>query len=241
MPSPALLAVSHGTSDAAGAADVHALVEAVRAAAPHLTVHEAFVDVQQPDVASALEAIDGPVVVVPLLLSSGFHVFHDLHGAVAHRSDAVVADPLGPDPRLAEVLMRRLPTARPTARPADSPGRVPETPVVLAVAGSRDERSAVDAEGMAEQFGALLGRPVHLGYLAAREPELGELLAEHPDAVVATYLLARGYFFDLAVRRAHGHPIALPLLDGGRPPAELTALVLERSRAAAAQLNRAHE
>lgn len=234
MPSPALLAVSHGTSDAAGAADVHALIEAVRVAAPHLTVFEAFVDVQQPDVDTVLAAIDGPVVVVPLLLSSGFHVFHDLHGAVAHRSDAVVADPLGPDPRLAEVLARRLAPARPSQTPALAP-------VVLAVAGSRDDRSAVDAEGMAAQLTARLGQPVHLGYLAARAPELGELLAQHPDAVVSTYLLARGYFFDLAVRRAQGHPIVLPLLDGGATPSELTELVLERFNAAAAQFTRAHE
>lgn len=236
MPSPALLAVSHGTSDAAGAADVHALIEAVRAAAPHLTVHEAFVDVQQPDVDTVLAAIDGPVVVVPLLLSSGFHVFHDLHGAVAHRSDAVVADPLGPDPRLAEVLARRL-AKQASAHAADEP----TAPVVLAVAGSRDDRSAVDAEGMAAQLTARLGQPVHLGYLAARAPELGELLAQHPDAVVSTYLLARGYFFDLAVRRAQGHPIVLPLLDGGATPSGLIELVLERFNAAAAQFTRAHE
>ncbi|MFE6734693.1 sirohydrochlorin chelatase [Microbacterium sp. NPDC057650] len=223
---PALLAVSHGTSDARGAADVRALVAAVRAAAPHLAVHEAFVDVQDPDAAAALAAINGPVVVVPLLLSSGFHVFHDLHGIVEGRADAVVADPLGPDPRLAGVLARRLPAG---------------DEVVIAVAGSRDDRSAVDAEGMAEQLAERLGRPVRIGYLAAREPELGALLAQHPDAVVSTYLLAHGYFNDLTRRRAAGHPISKPLLDGSEPPAELVELVLERFSAAAAQLDRAHE
>ncbi|MDR2997301.1 MAG: cobalamin biosynthesis protein CbiX [Microbacterium sp.] len=223
---PALLAVSHGTSDAQGAADVRALVAAVRAAAPHLAVHEAFVDVQEPDAAAALAAIDGPVVVVPLLLSSGFHVFHDLHGIVAGRADAVVADPLGPDPRLAEVLARRLPAG---------------DEVVIAVAGSRDDRSAVDAEGMADQLSVRLGRPVRIGYLAAREPELGALLAQHPDAAVSTYLLAHGYFNDLTRRRADGHPISKPLLDGSEPPAELVELVLERFSAAAVQLDRAHE
>ncbi|MFC4138089.1 MULTISPECIES: sirohydrochlorin chelatase [unclassified Microbacterium] len=226
MDQPALLAVSHGTSDAQGASDVRALVAAVRAAAPDLAVHEAFVDVQDPDAAAALAAIDGPVVVVPLLLSSGFHVFHDLHGIVAGRADAVVADPLGPDRRLAEVLARRLPAG---------------DDVVIAVAGSRDDRSAVDAEGMAEQLAERLGRPVRTGYLAAREPELGALLAEHPDAVVSTYLLAHGYFFDLTLQRSAGHPTSKPLLDGSEPPAELVELVLERFSAAAAHLERAHE
>ncbi|REJ04070.1 cobalamin biosynthesis protein CbiX [Microbacterium bovistercoris] len=226
MAQPALLAVSHGTSDTQGAADVRSLVAAVRAAAPALEVHEAFVDVQEPDAGAALAAIEGPVVVVPLLLSSGFHVFHDLHGIVAGRADAVVADPLGPDPRLAEVLARRLP-------PGDD--------VVIAVAGSRDDRSAVDAEGMAEQFATRLGRPVRIGYLAAREPELGALLDEHPGAVVSTYLLAHGYFYDLTRKRSEGHPTSKPLLDGSEPPAELVGLVLERFSAASAQLIRAHE
>ncbi|UJP09692.1 cobalamin biosynthesis protein CbiX [Microbacterium sp. KUDC0406] len=226
MRTPALLAVSHGTSDAQGAADVRALVAAVRAAAPGLDVHEAFVDVQDPDAAAALAAIDGPVVVVPLLLSSGFHVFHDLHGIVAGRADAVVADPLGPDPRLAEVLARRLPSG---------------DEVVIAVAGSRDDRSAVDAEGMADQLAARLGRPVRIGYLAAREPELGALLADHPHAVVSTYLLAHGYFNDLTRKRSEGHPVSKPLLDGPGVPTELVELVLERFSAAAAQLVRAHE
>ena len=224
MHQPALLAVSHGTSDARGAADVRALVDAVRAAAPELEVHEAFVDVQEPDADGALAAIDGPVVVLPLLLSSGFHVFHDLHGIVAGRPDAVVADPLGPDARLAEVLARRLPMG---------------DEIVLAVAGSRDDRSATDADGMAQLLAARLGRPVRIGYLAAREPELGALLAQHPDAVVSTYLLARGYFFDLAVKRADGRPISAPLLDGAAVPAELVELVLDRFRTAAAHLHHA--
>ena len=67
MPRPTLLAVSHGTSDAAGAASIDALVTAVAAALPDVRVRAAFVDVQQPDAVSALAATPGPAVVVPLL------------------------------------------------------------------------------------------------------------------------------------------------------------------------------
>jgi sirohydrochlorin ferrochelatase len=215
MPRPTLLAVSHGTSDADGAHAIAALVDAVDARLPGVEVRSAFVDVQQPDAVDALAAIDRPVVVVPLLLSRGFHVHHDLHGMVENRADAVVAAPLGPDPRLAEVLAERLPAAS-------------DLPVILAVAGSRDPRSLTDAEAMATVLRASLGRRVELAFLAARQPDLLTALAEHPDAVVSTYLLARGYFFDLAERQAAGRRLTLPLLDGGAVPDALVDLVVAR-------------
>ncbi|MFT4258239.1 sirohydrochlorin chelatase [Microbacterium sp.] len=217
---PSLLAVSHGTDDAAGAAAIAALVAQVRVALPAVDVVEAFVDVQQPDAAELAPTIDGPLVIVPLLLSRGFHVHHDLHAIAATRPLTVVSDPLGPDVRLAEVLAQRLPDD--------------ERPVILAVAGSRDPRSLTDAEGMGALLGAHLGRDVHLAYLAARQPDLPTALAEHPDAVVSTYLLAQGYFFDLAQRQAAGREVTLPLLDGGAVPHPLIDLVVSRYEAAAA-------
>lgn len=228
MARPALLAVSHGTSDPDGARSIAALVARVAERLPDVEVHEGFVDVQQPDAASALGAVDGPVVIVPLLLSQGFHVHHDLHGVAATRADALVTDPLGPDPLLAEVLATRL----------EGIPR-PDSPVVLAVAGSRDERSVPDAEGMAALLRTHTGRRVDLAYLAARHPDLPTALAAAPDAVVATYLLGRGFFFDLAVRRAGAHTIAPPLLDDLLPeqgiPDPLVDLVISRYEQAEAR------
>lgn len=234
MPRPALLAVSHGTSDAAGAAAIALLVRRVAERLPDVAVHSGFVDVQEPDAPTALAAVEGPVVVVPLLLSQGFHVRVDLGGAARARSDAVVTDPLGPDPRLAEVLALRLAEVPSPGRDhgadADADG-----PVVLAVAGSRDPRSLPDAEAMAAQLGARLRRPVVPAYLAAREPSLADALAAHPGASVATYLLAHGYFFDVA-ERAAGSALTEPLLDDGEPPAPLVDLVVDRYLAGAARL-----
>ncbi|MFS0894500.1 sirohydrochlorin chelatase [Microbacterium sp. 179-I 3D3 NHS] len=215
MPRPTLLAVSHGTSDRDGARAIADLVAAVAARLPDVEVRAAFVDVQQPDAVDALAAVDGPVVVVPLLLSRGFHVHHDLHGMVEGRADAVVTAPLGPDPRLTAVLAERLPAST-------------GAPVVLVIAGSRDPRSRDDAEGMAALLAEQLDRRVELAYLAARQPDLPTALAAHPDAVVSTYLLARGYFFDLAERQAAGREISLPLLDGGSVPTALVDLVVDR-------------
>lgn len=214
MTRPVLLAVSHGTANAHGAAAIAALVARVREALPDVDVREAFVDVQQPDAAELAPTIDGPLVLVPLLLSSGFHVHHDLHGIAKTRPQTRIADPLGPDPRLAEVLADRLPAG------AES--------VVLAVAGSRDPRSLADAEGMAELLRARIPATVELAYLAARQPDLPTALERHPEAVVSTYLLAHGYFFDLASRQAGGREISAPLLDGGPVPQPLVDLVVER-------------
>ncbi|WP_309126984.1 CbiX/SirB N-terminal domain-containing protein [Microbacterium sp.] len=227
---PALLAVSHGTADVDGARAIAGLVERVARALPDVAVHGAFVDVQQPDAASALADIDGPVVIVPLLLSSGFHVHHDLHGVAAARTDAVVADPMGPDPLLADVLATRLDGL-------DRDG----APVILAVAGSRDERSVPDAEGMASLLRERIDRPVELAYLAARRPDLPTALEGTPDAVVATYLLARGYFFDLAARLSGEHALTPPLLDDllddDGIPSALVDLVIGRYLAADSPLS----
>lgn len=221
MARPTLLAVSHGTDDVEGARAIADLVAQVAAHLPEVEVRGAFFDVQQPDARGALATIDGPVVVVPLLLSSGSSVHHDLHGMVADRTDAVVADALGPDPRLAHVLAQRLSGAT-------------DHPVILAVAGSHDPHSLTDAAGMAAQLRTDLGRPVHLAHLAVHDPDLPTALAAHPDAVVSTYLLTRGRFFDLAVRHAAGRSLTLPLLNGISVPEQLIALVVARYEEAAA-------
>lgn len=225
MARPTLLAVSHGTSYAAGARAIADLVDAVAATLPDVEVRSAFVDVQQPDAADVVPTIDGPLVIVPLLLSRGFHVHHDLHGTTADRTNAVVAAPLGPDTLLAAVLAERL--------GAETPA---EAPVILAVAGSRDPASLTDAEAMAALLADRLARPVDLAYLAARQPDLPAALAARPDAVVSTYLLAHGYFFDLAVRQAAGRTITPPLLDGGPVPESLVDLIVGRYEDAEALL-----
>ncbi|MGO2702390.1 MAG: sirohydrochlorin chelatase, partial [Cellulosimicrobium funkei] len=135
---PALVGCSHGTDDLAGRAVVRALLDDVRAARPDLDVREAFVDVQQPEVADVVTAVVAPsdggapgdAVVVPLLLSAGFHVSVDVAAAVEDRGPgtgaAAASGPLGPDPRLVDLLAERL--AEAGLRDGDA--------VVIAAAGS---------------------------------------------------------------------------------------------------------
>jgi len=222
---PTLLAVSHGTDSRRGAAAIAALVDRVAARLSGVEVRAAFVDVQQPDAASAVHAASGPLVVVPLLLSTGFHVRVDLQAAVADRPDAVVASPLGPDPRLATVLASRVPGDR---------------AVILAAAGSRDPASAPACEQAAALLREQVAVPVHLAYLAARAPSLPHVAAQHPDALVVPYLLAHGFFHDLAVRQAPDHTVTAPLLETTAVPDALVDLVVARFTAAAHQHDDLH-
>ncbi len=232
MSAPALLAISHGTASPAGQAAVTTLMEAVAAQLPSVTVRLGHVDVQQPDVAASLDALapDQPVVIVPLLLSAGYHVRVDLRQQSAGHADVAISPALGPDPRLVEVLAARLAALETGADDA----------IVLAVAGSSDDRANEDCRATAAMLSDLLGREVTVGFLAAAEPRLGPAVAAARAGggrvVVADYLLAPGYFHDLAVRLADGSPVARPLLDDDAPAQSLVELVRDRYLEAASTL-----
>lgn len=265
MTRPALVAISHGTSSPDGSAAVRGLVKAVGArlmrgggmlpgAAGHAASGAAalrlgHVDVEQPDVPATLASLPAgmPAVVVPLLLSAGYHVHVDLAEAVAAEGARAVelAAALGPDDRLARVLVRRLLEAE--WRPGDV--------VVLAAAGSSDARAVADCAEMAERLARELGAPVSPGYLSAAEPTLeaavqraaaaagaaGGAAGAQRRVLVASYLLAPGYFQDLAVetaRAAGAAAVTEPLLRVGvLPPDELAELVVDRFGAAAARMS----
>jgi len=236
---PVLIACSHGTASPEGQTAVAGLVAAVAAARPDLEVHGAFVDVQQPDPAAVLDTLpaDREARLVPLLLSAGYHVFVDLTDIAAERARTVVAPALGPDPRLVTLLHRRLLAAG--LRDGDR--------VVLASAGSSDGRAVSDCAATAASLAELIGASVTAAYLSAVEPRLANAVAqqrlpadsaqadgddvrEHRPArvVVATYLLAPGFFADLAVTSG-ADVVTPPLLLPDEPPAqELVDIVVER-------------
>ena len=250
---PALIGISHGTSSSEGRAAVRALHDAVAAAvgeraaqtddderrdARAPSVRLGHVDVEQPGVHATLASLEPgePAVVVPLLLSAGYHVHVDLAEAVAAAgaSDRAVAlaGALGPDDRLAAVLARRL----------DEAGVRDDDTVVLSVAGSSDGRAVRDCRDMAKRLAAACGRDVRLGFLSAASPLLVDAIAEaREDApgarvVVASYLLAPGYFQDLA-EGAGADVVSAPLLVPDAPvPAELVEIVLDRYDAARAKV-----
>ncbi|WFP16157.1 sirohydrochlorin chelatase [Citricoccus muralis] len=238
----ALAAISHGTSSSAGQAVVQALTDEISrlaasddAIGPVRTGH---VDVQQPDIATTLGALDEGqgAVLVPLLLSAGFHVNVDMRDAVAEADrPTVIAGALGPDERLAAVLERRLTEA----------GADPQKDtVILAAAGSSDSSAVDDVEATARLLSDRLGNPVRAAYLSFAHPTVPEAIHEAqkraPERRVAivSYLLAPGYFQGLLESRAAQAGAVLvsqPLmhLAGGTPrvPEELPQIVLDRYHA----------
>jgi sirohydrochlorin ferrochelatase len=188
---PVLLAVAHGTRSAAGQAQIRDLVDRVACRRPDLDVRLAYVDVQEPRVGAAIQGLDA--VVVPLLLSAGYHVRVDIAEAVA-ANNAVAAAPLGPDP----VLTRSL---RQGIHGADA--------VVLAAAGSSDPAWRADIAAVAAGLGA------HVAYATGTERRVPDVVAElrrqgARRITIAAYLLAEGLFYR-SLHRAGADHVTPPL------------------------------
>lgn len=221
-----LVAVTHGAPSPENREAVIRLVDGVASERPELDVSISFVDAANRDVAAALAAAAEPdAVIVPLVLSAGFHVRTGLSlGLDRLGGGAQLADELGPDDRIVAVLARRLLDLE-----LDD-----EDAVVLAAAGSNDPRAVRECFETARRLGQRLGRPVTVGFIAAaipRLPDAIEMIREvHPGSrvVVGAYLLAPGTFYDSAAG-AGADLIADPLLlPGETAPHELVELVLER-------------
>jgi sirohydrochlorin ferrochelatase len=214
---PPLVLAAHGTAAASGRATVESLVTRLRRVRPDLTVRLGYLDVARPRLAEVLRDCRGEVVVVPLLLSTGYHVRHDIPAILAAcpQIRPRVAPPLGPDPSLAVALADRL-------RHAGWRGG----PVLLAAAGSRDPATAGHVRTMAALLGERIGTVVtpayaHAGATGVLDVETA-VRRHEPMPTVATYLLAEGYF----ARRiaSAGAPTAAPI---GVHPA-VVGLVLRR-------------
>lgn len=189
---PVLVLCSHGTRAPSGRATVGALCARLRERRPGLDVRLAFVDVHAPYVAdkvAALVAGGRRVVVVPVLLSSGYHVQVDVARAVAPFPQAASTGPLGPHPSLADVLADRLRQAG--GRPGDA--------VVLAAAGSSRAATLDDVAAMAALLQERWPGAVTAGYGTIARPSVAEAVAAArtagaPRVLVASYLLAEGHF-----------------------------------------------
>lgn len=221
-----LIACSHGTSSLEGRAAISALVDRVRAMLPEVRVAEAFVDVQEPEIDAVVAAVPAGAasVVVPVLLSTGFHTRVDIARAVAAAPGPCVATAaLGPHPLLAELLAERLHAAGLYAA-TDA--------VVLAAAGSSDPAAAVDVAAMAELLAARLGRPVTAGFAAGAGTRIAEAVSAAREAgakrvFAASYVLAPGHF--AGVIAAGGADVVTPPLA---PDDAVAAVIVERYRAA---------
>jgi sirohydrochlorin ferrochelatase len=201
---------------------VSEIVDAVRTAAAPVEVRAAFIELAEPSVRAALAGIppDRRAVLVPLLLSSGYHDRVDLPAAIAAaRPGTAHAPVLGPDPLLAVALADRLGKA----------GRRPGDAVVLAAAGSSDPAAVEAVRTQAALLAADLGTDVGVGFGSAAEPGVPAAVAAARAAgadrvAIAPYLLAPGHFAD-RLAEAGADLVAEPL---GAHPA-VVDLVLSRA------------
>ncbi|WP_442945523.1 sirohydrochlorin chelatase [Nocardia sp. SSK8] len=236
---PALVLVAHGTRSARGVEMIAALAEAVaveldaqaEGGAPNAALRTAFVDVLGPSPAEVLRDLDGPAVVVPAFLASGYHVYQDVPREVAesgHGSVAVTAA-MGPDPALAAIMAVRLRAA----------GWQPGDAVVFAAAGSSDARARQDVRRAAGMLAEQIGAPVRIAYVATGSPRVPEVVAAlrasgARKVFIASYLLAHGLFHQ-RLHDAGADGVAEPI--GVHP--EVVRLIADRYRTAARALVRA--
>lgn len=218
-----LIASAHGTRFEEGRVVIRALLDVLRETAPEgVEVHEAYVDVHGPfvtDVVAAARERTDDIVIVPLLLSTGYHTEVDL---VEAAGGLPIARALGPHPVLAEILADRV---RATGAGATDT-------VVLAAAGSTRPGAVVDVERMAELMAdAGVAGPIVTAYAAASEPRIPDAVGAARSAgertVAASYVLAPGHF-SRVIEKAEADLTSEPI---GADP-RLTDIVWERWREA---------
>ncbi|MDY7088764.1 MAG: CbiX/SirB N-terminal domain-containing protein [Actinomycetota bacterium] len=195
----AVVLVAHGSRDPRAAESTQALALAVRLAHPEWDVHATFLDHAGPRPLDVLRSLPGRrAVLVPLLLTAAYHGRVDIPAVVDEAAglpvDVTLADVLGPSAALTESLVRRLGPAGLDA-------------VVLAAAGTRDAAARETITWAADALSARLSVPCLAAYASAAPPDpgtaVGRLRASGARRVgVASYFLAPGFLYDLAVRSA---------------------------------------
>jgi sirohydrochlorin ferrochelatase len=242
---PPLVAAAHGSKDPRAAATITDLLSLVRAQAsrPGLAVRAAFLDHCVPSLPGVLSALaegrhtssaPADVVVVPLLLTAAYHAKTDIPAQVAAAAGRLPglrvhqASALGPHPLLLSALERRL------AEADAHPGTRAETSVVLAAAGSSDPTANATVAALAARWQATGGwRRVVPAFASASGPTPADAvlaLREEPGGgpvVVASYVLAPGYFADKIRRQAREAGAAVVSAPLGSAP-EVADVILGR-------------
>lgn len=201
-----LITVAHGTREAAGPPVARSLTATAGNVLGVPSV-ASFVELADPLFSSVVGAYDDPVV-VPLLLSRGFHIAVDLP---AMASGAPVAPALGPSPWLAVAAAARL----------DQAGAESSQRVVLVAAGSRDPEAWPDVVEAAQLLAEQRAAPVEPAVLSGVGPPVSEVV--QPGDAVSPYLLAPGHFATRARREslAAGAGIVAEVMGAHRAVMEL--------------------
>ena len=179
-----LVTVAHGTRKTSGN-EVARVVTAAAGAELAMPAVTSYVELSDPLFEDVVAASAEPTVVVPMLLSTGFHIRQDLpRMAGLAGGPLVLGRPLGPHALLAQAQVARLVEA----------GAEPGAPLVLVAAGSSDELATRDLDRAASLLGKEWGGPVSVATLTA--------LGRRPAEVVRPG--------DHVVRRTSSHRASSP-------------------------------
>lgn len=214
-----LVTVAHGTRRTTG----NAVAREVTAAAGERLGMDAvgsYVELSEPLFEDVVAASPEPTVVVPLLLSTGFHVRQDLPRMAGRAGGPLLMGRrLGPHRLLAQLQAHRLREA----------GAVPGAGrLVLVAAGSSDELATRDLDRAAELLGREWGGDVEVATLSARGRRPAEVV--RPGDLVSPYLLSPGFFADRARTESLAAGAAL-VADVMGPHPLVVDLLVRRARA----------
>ncbi len=215
VPPVGLVTVAHGTRRLLANRTAAVLTERA-AAVCGLPAATSYVELCRPSLASVVQRLRMPAVVVPLLLSTGHHLRSDIPAALGAAVRPVALAPaLGPDPLLAGAQVLRLHEA----------GALPDQPVVMVAAGTRDPAGHRGLEIAVEMLAERWCGPVRLATLSGPGSRPGHLAT--PDSVVSPYLLAEGHFAAQARLQAASADRVAEVLGVCEP---LVSLVVARAR-----------
>lgn len=209
-----LVTVAHGTRHPTGN-DVARELTAEAGRRLGVDAVTAYVELSEPLFADVVAGLTEPAVVVPLLLSTGYHVTVDLpRAAESARVRVSLGAALGPDPQLAVAQAERLRAA----------GAIPGQRVVLVAAGSQDPAALPDVEAATVLLAEEWGGEVALATLGGAGPRPAEVV--RPGDAVSPYLLSPGHFAERAREESLGAAVVADVI--GVHPA-VVELVVSRA------------
>jgi sirohydrochlorin ferrochelatase len=203
---PPLIGLAHGSRDPRAAQMIAEVMRAVQALRPGLVAVPSFLDLSEPDLCSAVHALqeEMPVaeaIVLPLLFSEAFHAKVDAPTAVREATAATgVQLRLGGILGMGEDVLQAL---------QDSAGRAHiaahEAILLLAVGSSRVEANDAVHE-LAERWSRCRPGPVWAGFATTGEPSAAAVLskaqAQGRRIGVVPLFLAPGLLLDATAREA---------------------------------------
>jgi sirohydrochlorin ferrochelatase len=208
----ALLLVAHGTTDAAGIAEIETLTALVAGLLPEAIVEICFLEIARPTILEGFQRLVARgierVTVMPLLLFAAAHARRDIPAAVeraraAHPEWEIrLAPHLGCHPALVELSALRFEQAISAAGATSSLVSAAETLLVLVGRGSYEPEANAELASFARlRFERTPVGRYEVCYLSMAEPRVErafELVAQLPLArvVVQPHLLFRGALFD---------------------------------------------